>query len=132
MPVNYQTETQVDPKDVADLFRRAPLNRPVDDLDRIGRMLAHADLVICARDGSRLVGVARALTDFSYCCYLSDLAVDPEYQRQGIGQELIRLVREAIGDECMLLLLSAVTAHSYYSHIGFEKIDNAWEKPRKR
>ncbi len=132
MPVTYKTEPKVSPAEVAGLYRRAPLNRPVDDLDRMGRMLAGASVVICARDDGRLVGIARALTDFSYCCYLCDLAVDPDYQRQGIGQELIRLVEEAIGDECMLLLFSAVTAHSYYPHIGFEKIDNAWEKPRKR
>jgi predicted N-acetyltransferase YhbS len=69
---------------------------------------------------------------FSYCCYLSDLAVDPDYQRQGIGKELIRLVSEAIGDESMLLLLSAPTAHSYYPYIGFEKLDTAWNIPRKR
>jgi len=132
MPLSFQTETDVKPQEVTTLYRRAGLRRPVDDLERIGRMLASANLIICARDGERLVGIARALTDFSYCCYLSDLAVDPDYQRQGIGKELIRLVSEAIGDESMLLLLSAPTAHSYYPYIGFEKLDTAWNIPRKR
>jgi len=132
MPLQFRTETNVAPLEVATLYRRAGLRRPVDNLERLGRMLAHANLIICARDGDKLVGIARALTDFSYCCYLSDLAVDPDYQRQGIGKELIRLVGEAIGEECMLLLLSAPTAHSYYPYIGFVKLDNAWNIPRKR
>jgi len=132
MSLSFRTETDTDPNEVATLYRRAGLIRPVDDPGRMKRMMASANLVICARDGERLVGIARALSDFSYCCYLSDLAVDPDYQRQGIGQELIRLVGMAIGDESMLLLLSAETAHAYYPHIGFEKKHNAWALSRKR
>ncbi len=79
-----------------------------------------------------LVGIARCLTDFAYCCYLSDLAVDREYQRQGIGKQLVKRVQEAIGDESMLLLLAAPTAMDYYPYIGFNKVDNAWMLPRKR
>jgi len=131
MSVEFQTDIQPGPEEVANLYRRAGLRRPIDNLERIGRMLAHANLLICARDGGTLVGIARALTDFSYCCYLSDLAVDPDCQRQGIGQELIRRVQKSIGDECMLLLLSAPSAHSYYPYIGFQKLDNAWNIPRK-
>jgi len=53
-------------------------------------MLQHADVVVTARVEGRLVGVSRAITDFSYCTYLSDLAVDEAFQRRGIGRELIR------------------------------------------
>jgi len=81
---------------------------------------------------SRLIGIARALTDFSFCCYLSDLAVDVEYQKQGIGRTLIDHVREASGEETQLILLSAPAAHAYYPHIGFEKIDNGWRINRTR
>jgi predicted N-acetyltransferase YhbS len=95
-------------------------------------MVANANLVVCARDGEKLVGIARALTDFSYCCYLSDLAVDREYQRMGIGRELVRLVHEQVGDESMLLLLAAPEAQEYYPHIGFEKVENGWIIRRKR
>lgn len=37
------------------------------------------DIVITAWDGGKIVGIARALTDYAYCCYLSDLAVDTDY-----------------------------------------------------
>ena len=95
-------------------------------------MLKHANLTFCAYDDDRLVGIARSLTDFSFACYLSDLAVDKEYQRRGIGQELIRLTEEAIGEESMLLLLAAPDAMEYYPHVGFAKAENAWIKKRRR
>lgn len=128
----YRIEETPGAAEVAELYRNAGLRRPVDDLERIGRMIAHANLIVCARDGERLVGIARALTDFSYCCYLSDLAVDAEYQRQGIGKALIERVQEAIGEEAMLLLLSAPKAMPYYPHVGFQAAENGWTIPRRR
>jgi predicted N-acetyltransferase YhbS len=132
MTVFYTIESYVDAAQVAELYLRSGLRRPVEDLDRIRRMIENANLIICAWDEERLIGVARALTDFSYCCYLSDLAVDPDYQRNGIGKELVRRVREAIGEESMLLLLAAPSADGYYPHLGFEKVANGWQLPRTR
>lgn len=129
--LTYSIECGLAAEEVADVFRRSGIRRPVDDLPRIQRMIDNANLTICARDGSRLVGIARALTDFSFCCYLSDLAVDREYQRKGIGQELIRRVQEAAGDDSMLLLLAAPTAMDYYPHVGMTKVENGWILPRK-
>ena len=94
-------------------------------------MFANSNLTISAWDGEKLVGVSRALTDFSFCCYLSDLAVRKEYQKLGIGKELIRITKENIGESVMLLLLSAPAAMDYYPKVGFEKIDNAFEIKRK-
>jgi predicted N-acetyltransferase YhbS len=130
--ITYEENPALDPAAVAELFRRSGIRRPVHDIERIGRMIANANLTICAYDGGKLVGIARALTDFSYCCYLSDLAVDGDYQRKGIGQELVRRVHEAIGPEAMLLLLAAPDAAEYYPHIGFVKADNAWIIHRER
>lgn len=130
--ISYQVEREINPAVVTDLFRRSGIRRPVDDLDRIGRMIHHANLILCAWDGEKIVGIARALTDFSYCCYLSDLAVDRAYQKQGIGKGLVDRVREIVGDEVMILLLSAPEAESYYPHLGFEKAENAWRIPRRR
>lgn len=132
MSINYTIEAKVSAAEVAAVFAASGIRRPVDDLDRIARMITNADIIACARDDGRLVGVARAITDFSYCCYLSDLAVDRAYQRQGIGKKLIDSVAEEIGEESMLLLLSAPEAQEYYPHIGFNKANNAWIVARKR
>lgn len=131
MTIDYSREELPDLSEVIEVFQSSGIRRPVNDSERIARMLKHANLTICARDNGKLVGIARALTDFSFCCYLSDLAVRKEYQLLGIGRELIKKVQEAIGDETMLLLLSAPEADSYYPHIGFEKVNNAWQIPRK-
>jgi predicted N-acetyltransferase YhbS len=93
-------------------------------------MLAGADLIVTARGGDQiLVGVARAITDFAYCTYLSDLAVDVNFQGAGIGRELIRWVHEKAGLETRLLLLAAPAAETYYPHIGMEKHDSCWMLP---
>jgi GNAT superfamily N-acetyltransferase len=136
MTVTYHTNPNLTAAEVADLFQRSGIRRPIDDLDRIGRMVAGANLIVTATaevEGKPvLIGIVRALTDFAYCCYLSDMAVDRAYQRQGIGKELVRHVEEAIGPESMLLLLSAPEAMDYYPHVGFQKVENGWILPRRR
>ncbi|QCJ41316.1 GNAT family N-acetyltransferase [Bacillus sp. S3] len=130
--IYFTMEAAVTAEELSDVFKKSGIRRPVDDLPRLQRMIEHADLLITAWDEQRLVGVARAVTDFSYCCYLSDLAVNKEYQKQGIGKELIRLVQEQIGDEVVLLLLSAPAAMDYYPRIGFDKVENGYIIPRNK
>ena len=72
------------------------------------------------------MGVARSVTDFAYCCYLSDLAVDEAYQHKGIGRELIRLTKSKLGPKANLILLSAPKAVTYYPKIGLEAHPSAW------
>ena len=132
MEITYRCNAPVTAEEVMEVFVRSGIRRPVDQKERIRKMLAHANLVITAWDGSRLVGIARALTDFSYCCCLSDLAVDRDYQKRGIGRTLIEKVKEAIGEEAALILLSAPNAMDYYPKVGFEKIDNGFIIRRKR
>lgn len=100
--------------------------RQVSEFERMQQMLERADLIATCRDGEKLVGIARAVTDFVYCCYLSDLAVDRTYQKQGIGQELIKTVKAQLHPKAVFLLLSAPAAAEYYPKIGFRKLENAW------
>lgn len=100
MSFHYATEPGLTPRDFIDVLRRSTLaeRRPVNEPATIAGMLAHADIILTARTQSGLlVGVSRALTDYHYCTYLSDLAVDVDYQRQGIGRELIRQTHETAG-----------------------------------
>lgn len=133
MNVVYALEPQLDAQSMIDVLHRSGLaeRRPVDDPDRIRRMIEQADIVLTARAGDRLVGVSRAITDFSYCCYLSDLAVEREHQGQGIGRELIRRTHEAAGLETTLILLSAPGAVSYYPHIGMQRHESCWVTPKR-
>jgi ribosomal protein S18 acetylase RimI-like enzyme len=131
MPIDYRIEPNLPAAELADVFRRSTILRPFDDLPRMQQMIDKADLIITARDGEKLVGVSRSLTDFCFACYLSDLAVDVAYQKQGIGKELVRLTREAIGPNTTLILIAAPAAVDYYGKIGFDKMDRAWWIDRK-
>lgn len=132
MPLVYRKDIIPPAETVADLFDDSGLKRPTDAPERIFRMLAHADIVWTVWDGEVLAGIARTITDYSYCAYLSDLAVRRSYQRQGVGKELIRRTQELLGDEVMLLLLSADTAEGYYEHLGFTRVANGWMLARRR
>ena len=134
MPVTYQLEPDLSAAAFREVLVASTLGerRPVDDLDRLEAMLRNADVVATARDGARLVGVSRAITDFVYCCYLSDLAVDAAYQRRGIGRELIRRTHEVAGSGTTLILLAAPKARTYYPHVGMTAHDSCWVIPRRR
>lgn len=130
--ITYQHNLPLDPRDVIRVFQSSGITRPVNDLPRIARMFAAPALTISAWHEGRLVGLSRSLTDYAYCCYLSDLAVDREYQGCGIGKELIRRTRETVGDEVSVVLLSAPGAMSYYPGLDFAAADNAFLIKRKR
>ncbi len=129
----YQLEPDLAVDEFIDVLRRSTLaeRRPVDDLETIRGMLRRADIVMTARVAQQLVGVSRAITDFSYCTYLSDLAVDVAYQRRGIGRVLIQRTHEAAGLATTLILLAAPQAASYYPHIGMTRHDSCWMVPRR-
>jgi len=133
MSMTYHLEPDLAPEEFIDVLRRSTLaeRRPVNDLDSIRTMIKNADVTVTARLDGLLIGVSRAITDFAYCTYLSDLAVDEKYQRQGIGQELIRRTHEAAGLHTMLILLAAPKAQTYYPHIGMTKHESCWFIPRQ-
>ncbi len=132
--VVYQVESGLEAGEFIDVLRRSGLaeRRPVDDAEIIAGMLSNADLVVTARAAGVLVGVSRAITDYSYCTYLSDLAVDVTCQGRGIGRELIRRTHEAAGRHTSLILLAAPKARSYYPHIGMRPHDSCWIIERRR
>ena len=134
MSIRYDSDRAISEAEFVDLLRRSTLaeRRPVDDPQCVKAMLEHGNLHCTAWDDSRLVGLARSVTDFEYCCYLSDLAVDEKYQRMGIGRELIRITQSRLGPKATLILLSAPGAVGYYPKIGFSSHPSAWTIPAGR
>ncbi|MCL4191676.1 MAG: GNAT family N-acetyltransferase [Thermoguttaceae bacterium] len=128
MDISYQLEPELEAAEMIDLLVRSTLaeRRPIDEPGTIQDMIRHADIVLTARIDGKLVGLSRAITDFSYCTYLSDLAVDEAFQRRGIGRELVVRTHAAAGLDTTLILLAAPKAENYYPHIGLERHDSCW------
>lgn len=129
MPVEYKTNADISAEQFIDILQRSTLSerRPVHDLTCMEGMLEHASLLVTAWDGQTLIGVARAMTDFHYACWLSELAVDQAYQRRGVGRTLVKLIRAELGPHCKLRLVAAPAAADYYSHLGFQMNRHCWE-----
>jgi len=126
--ITYEANPPLTAEQFVAILRASTLaeRRPVDDPEVVAGMVANANLTIVAMDGDKRIGVARSVTDFTYCCYLSDLAVDTAYQKQGIGRELMRVTRQQLGPKCALILLAAPAAAAYYPRVGFEQHPSAW------
>ena len=123
--ISYRVGNDVDVDSVIDLYRSASLRRPVDQRERMAAMVRNANVVVSAWDGGLLVGISRALSDFAYVTYLSDLAVRASHQRRGIGRELIRRT-QAAAPETQIVLLAAPGAREYYGRIGMTQHPSAW------
>jgi|SRR5690554_2326423 len=126
MDITYHVNLIPGTAQIISLYDSSGINRPIQDPGRIEKMYQNSNLVVTAWDQDQLVGIARSLTDFCYCCYLSDLAVREEYKNKGIGKQLIALTKEQIGKQVTLLLLSAPAAMEYYPKAGFENIPNGF------
>lgn len=119
--VDYNIENDLTPEEFRTVLINSTLGerRPINEPERLHEMLRHGNLIVTARENGKLVGVSRSLTDFTFCTYLSDLAVDEAYQNKGIGKELIRLTRLA-APKAKLILLAAPAAVSYYPKVGMK------------
>ncbi len=132
--IHYSSDRKITAEQFADILNRSTLGdrRPVNDMARIQRMLDHANILITAWDGNRIVGVSRALSDFAFCCYLSDLAVDVAYQHHGIGKRLVAETAQVAGVESSTILQAAPAAVDYYPKIGMERADHCFVIKRKK
>jgi len=130
--ISYKVNQALKTEDIIEVYRSSGILRPIEDTQRIEKMYKNSNLIISAWAEEKLVGVSRSLTDFHYACYLSDLAVHMDFQKHGIGKELIRLTKEKIGDQTMLLLLSAPMAMEYYPKVGFQTVINGFIIKRKK
>lgn len=124
MEITYQTEPNLTIAEFRDILIRSTLGerRPIDDNDRLEKMCKNADIILTARFEGKLVGISRSLSDFAWATYLSDLAVDVEFQHLGIGKRLIAETKKLVPDG-KLILLAAPAAQDYYPKIGMTQFE---------
>jgi GNAT superfamily N-acetyltransferase len=132
--LTFQQEPHLTAEEFIGILRGSTLaeRRPVENMPMMEAMLRNADIVLTARFAQRLIGISRSITDFAYATYLSDLAVDRDFQGRGLGKELIRRTHEIAGLSTMLILLAAPQAATYYPHIGMTSHTSCWTFPRQR
>jgi ribosomal protein S18 acetylase RimI-like enzyme len=125
---NNKTDLNITPTQFTQLLKNSTLGerRPIEDEECLAGMINNSNLIISAWDEENLIGISRCVTDFHYCCYLSDLAVDQKYQSQGIGKELQVQTQKQLGPKCKLILISAPSANNYYQQIGFTNNERCW------
>jgi predicted N-acetyltransferase YhbS len=123
----YTMEKSLDADEFIEVLNNSRLaeRKPVDDEQRISSMCNNANLIVTTRLNGELIGIARSITDFVYCAYLSDLAVDVEFQKKGIGKRLIEETKK-ITPQAKLILLSAPGAIDYYPKIGMTKHNHCY------
>ena len=126
--IHYTTEKSVDIEQVIHLYKQSfiELKRPVEDKLKMEALIDHANVIITAWDNKTLVGICRGFSDFNFVTYISDLAVLKDYQTQGIGKELLAKVKDFTDHSTRLVLLSNVSANTYYEKLGFSRHDRAW------
>ena len=128
MPIEYKINHPITVEQFIDLLHRSTLSerRPVVDQTCMQGVINNSNLLVTAWDEDQLVGIARSMTDFHYACYLSDLAVDRNYQKQGLGKTLMAHTQSKLGPLCKLILIAAPDANQYYEHLGFNHNPRAW------
>lgn len=128
MSIKYKINVPVSTDQFIELLSESTLGkrRPIDDRECMEGMVKNSNLMVTAWDDNKLVGIARSMTDFHYACYMSDLAVDRQYQKEGIGKKLQSITQEQLGPKCKLILVAATDANSYYKHIGFTNNQRCW------
>ena len=133
----YASEPALDAAEFRRLLVESGLGatRPIDDDARLKAMLVSANLVLTARrdaPGKPLVGVARGVTDFSWVCYISELAVSKSAQGLGIGKGLMDEARRQLGQSVAIALISMPDAVGFYERIGMARMPDAFWFSRER
>ena len=126
----YTRESNLDVAEFRRVLTESGLGttRPVDDVARLTQMLTTAGLVITARlapDGP-IIGVVRCITDFAWCCYVSELAVTQSAQGLGVGNGLLDAIRRELGPRVSVFLASVPDAIGFYEWIGMPRLPDAF------
>ena len=93
---------------------------------RIEKLVKNVSISLVARnENSLVVGVLFGLTDFCYWLYITDLGVDRNYEKQGIGSKLIKKAHEIAGGEkdIAVYLIANENAIPFYEKLGMKKAD---------
>jgi N-acetylglutamate synthase-like GNAT family acetyltransferase len=115
--IDYSISGELQPDELGNL-----LNSVFSEIythSELTSIITGSKVCITARHAGVLVGFGRLLSDGATMAYINFMAVDAKYQRQGIGQHILKLLIEAAG-EVNSIFLYTNTADSLYLRNGFQ------------
>ena len=123
-------EERLSAEEYIDFLRRTDLGSqyPKERFkERIEKLVKNVTISLAARDeDGLLVGALFGLTDFSYWLYVTDLGVDREYERQGIGSRLMKQAHALAGGEKDIAVYLAANENAvpFYEKLGMKRADD--------
>jgi N-acetylglutamate synthase-like GNAT family acetyltransferase len=115
--IQYTLNGPFRPEELHSLFHSAGFI-PIQPLARLVGTIQGSTAYVTATDGDKLIGFGRLLTDHHSIAYINYMAVDPGYQRKGIGGTILQKLLEAAGDVERVFLYTD-TADAFYAANGF-------------
>ena len=100
---------------------------------RIETLVSSVQISLTARDReNRLVGALFGLTDYAYWLFVTDLGVDRDRLRQGIGRRLMKTAHELAGGEknIAVYLIANENAVPFYQAIGMKRATDVMQDNR--
>jgi ribosomal protein S18 acetylase RimI-like enzyme len=123
MPVTYRFSCEnVSTRELEELFEAADLDGRVGD--KIRRAFLSSSPICLAYDEDRLVGASRAITDGEYHGLIYDVAVHPDYQRQGVGRHMMEELLSRM-PVWRVMLVADDGVQEFYRRLGFESYPDA-------
>ena len=122
MDITYSSEHCPNDSELKELFSTVEW-QVSRHIDRLWAAMYKYDNLITAWDGARLVGLVCSLDDGAVTAYINYLIVHPDYQRMGIGKELMRQILNEYRDFMRVELIADAGATEFYDKLDFDTIN---------
>ena len=118
MNVTYKDTKDFEPKELQDLFLSVGWSSGHYP-EKLVIAMKNSGSVFTVWNNEKLVGLINTLDDGIMTAYVHYLLINPEYQRKGIGKELVRLVSEKYKDYLRIVLIAYDKEVDFYNRCGF-------------
>jgi ribosomal protein S18 acetylase RimI-like enzyme len=123
------TADSLDLRQLAHLFESVGWHSRARDPERLAQKVRASMVTIAALDGEKLVGLAQAISDGAWHAYVTSVAVLPDYQRRGIGRELLRRLLDG-RPQLTFVLHADLPVHPFYRQCGFRPAPDMLRRDR--
>lgn len=119
--IDYKVNDSISVGMLTELYSSVGWSAYAGDAEIMGKILPGSFCYISAWSGEKLVGLVRAISDGCYVFYIQDILISHDYQRQGIGTQLIKQILEQAKNMKQIILTTDNTKKTidFYKSVGF-------------